>query len=156
MYHAIIESAKVTVEDEEASCGVDDIVTSWVDDNLWWCRSSLLLAMSAAILDLFGCGTKLFYSPAVPFPHLDSACRKSRVLLWDTTSPGPDTSIPNGPAKPGLFPVLCQTQCYAFIALNTGVTWRRLKLPFGLICQKCRWAVVGSRAGCIWMWYWIC
>ncbi|TKS89922.1 hypothetical protein D9C73_024051 [Collichthys lucidus] len=64
--------------------------------------------MSAAILDLFGCGTKLFYSPAVPFPHLDSACRKSRVLLWDTTSPEPDTSIPNGPAKSDEDQLTCQ------------------------------------------------
>lgn len=79
-------------------------------------------------------------------------------LIWTAGSPeccsgtlrarGQTPSIANGPAKPGLLPVLHQPHWYAFVALNTEVMWRLFEWPFGLISQDCRWAAVGSRAGC--------
>lgn len=47
--------------------------------------------------------------------------------------------------QPSLFPVLRQAHWYAFTELNTEFTWRLFELPPWLICQKSRWAAVGSR-----------
>ena len=97
-----------------------------VDDNLWWHRSTLLLAESAAILVPFGCRTKpaLFSSP---FLSLIWPQEVQRAALGRGEPRARHHPSLMGPTKPGLLPVLHRAHCYAFIALKKqgqrGAVW---------------------------------
>lgn len=90
MCHAIITSAKVPAQDEEASCRVRDNL----EEMIIYSKAVLLLPESAAVSVLLGSIIKLLRLAALPFPNLYSNRRKSRALLWDSRSSRPDTIQP--------------------------------------------------------------